>query len=153
MLFTIAALIWREWYCANQRQLIMEEAKFCLKQAISSLVPTERATSKMENFNYDMEMEDMFKDLYVLYIVRLLPKVEPSLEFQLLYLHHIWRDVGDLIPRREFFDEFALGCDVYGFPADFYNIHDAFDFANRDWKPELMERVSDTLKRINQDHM
>ena len=107
----------------------------------------------MENFNYDLEMEELFKDMYVIYIVRLLPRVEPDYTFQLQYLHHIWQDVGDLIRRREFFDDFALQCDEFGYLPDFYNIEDAFDFANRDWKPELMGRVIEMIKHNNSDHL
>ena len=98
-------------------------------------------------FAYDMDMDNIFKEIYTTYMVKLLPRVETSWAFQLLYLHHIWENVGDFIQQREFFNDFAMGCDKYGLPADLYNIDDAFNVANNEWKPELMERVSNLRKQ------
>ena len=95
------------------------EQAICLE--LTRRFAIERATSKMNSldFDYDMEMDQIFKEMYVMYMIRLLPRVEPSYPHQLQYLHHIWEDVGDFIQRREFFDEFAIDCDDYGLPVDF----------------------------------
>ena len=48
-----------------------------------------------------MDMDNIFKNIYVNYMFSVLPSVEPQWRKQVQYLHSIWELAGAKIHRRE----------------------------------------------------
>ena len=98
-----------------------------------------------------MDMDNIFKKIYINYMFSVISRVEPQWRKQVHYLHSIWELAGSNIPKGELTISFAKECNNLHMSIEQYNIDQAFHMTNHDWKHELMLQVADRIIKYNDD--
>ena len=100
-----------------------------------------------------IDLDNVFKKLYVNHMFFLLPSVEPNWKKQIQQLHSLWEMTGNLIKKGEFIINFSRECRDLKLNNEQYDIVQAFDNANHEWKKELMLTVADRIIKFNDDNV
>lgn len=94
-------------------------------------------------------MDVPFKFYYTTYMFSLFPRPEKVEDWitQVVNINDFWEPTGKLISKTEFYKYFERYCADLSLPAETYDLENAFQAANKEWRVELMLEVGDRLMK------
>ena len=96
-------------------------------------------------------MDNVFRDTYVNNAFCLLRKIEPQWRYQIINLHELWDDMEELMDKAKFSIEFVKKCTDVNLSAENYQLGDAFQKVNTEWKSGLMLLVVNQIIKYYDD--
>ena len=100
---------------------------------------------------HHINMDEVFKDNYKMFVFDRLPLIEPVYQRQVHDLPQLWSKVDDPIDREEFFLVFASQCRELDLPFAEYDLDSAFVKAQTEWAEDLMVATADLIVKWYED--
>ena len=95
--------------------------------------------------DHDIEMENIFKDIYSTFIFSIIPSIEPNVYHQVHHLPQLFEKVEKLIDRDDFFLSFTIHCKELDLPFMEFDLTSAFVKAQREWAQDIMIQTADLI--------
>ena len=88
-------------------------------------------------------MDEIFKGIYEAHAFSFLPTLEPKWQNQVHHMVDLWEKIH--IDKETFLSTFKRTCDELNLPHQAYDIEEAFEKVNGEWKEELMIATADYI--------